>query len=308
MIDVNTFMSELTNEKIIHLGVLNNLYSDFTNHVNTFLNYEEGFDSLFTMTNEFDINGGIFDSSSFIDILNEKVMNTNGEYVKKSVGNIVIPNVSTILKNMNELNVFNNRSQTVNNFLNGDLIYVPDGVTITLRIDIDSGNGLQLNSYGTDFLNNLNQTSNIKKGDIYQNTITTTNEIIRTVKVPLLIKLSNLSNNNMSSNRTITSMNDDQSVYTNKDMRTYTNNNIKIQQSVKLDLPNIKSLTTDLSNNFISYNGANGETGENGGNNIDNISYIEGPTGEESSEIDTQIKRPFYNYIKHRRILNPAFS
>ena len=78
------------------------------------------------------------------------------------------------------------------------------------------------------------------------------------------------------------------------------------EDSSETDLFNIEYPypNMDLSNNFVSYNE---ETGENDGNSIEDISYTEGPTGEESSEMNTQIKRPFYNYIKHRRILNPAF-
>jgi hypothetical protein len=359
LIDVDTFISEITPEKIVDLGVLNSLYSDFTNHINSFLNYEEGFESLFTIINDIDINGGVFDNSCFIDILNEQVMNSNGEYVKKSVGNIQIPNISRILSHMNDLNVFKNRPQVVNKFVNGDLIYVPNGITITLRLDIDSGNNLQINSIGNDFLNNLNQTSNFKKGDIHQNTVTTPNEIIRTIKVPILLKLTNLSNivnnvvlstslnkqnivneKNVSSNKSVTSViKDDKSVRTinnikdDKSVITYksTINNIKDDKSVitnkstinntkddksvitnksrennihfKLQKPNEEELT----NQFVSYTGANGETGENGGEIFDVASYIEGPTGEESSEMDMKLKRPFYNYIKHKRILNPKY-
>jgi hypothetical protein len=75
-------------------------------------------------------------------------------------------------------------------FLAGDLIWIPSGTTITLKLDIDSESFLPLNNVGASFAaTNYSQTTNYTGDNFSQTTSATTNRISRTVQAPLLIKL-----------------------------------------------------------------------------------------------------------------------
>jgi hypothetical protein len=198
----NQFVNDLTVNNIISVGNLSTLYSDFISYVNQYFNFTNGFSTLFTLSNQIDAHSGIFNENSFINIINGKTRNPNtGEYVLDLSGSITVNYINELLNNVTFSNPFNNRNPHGNNgdnfslqdgFIEGDLIFIPNGITITLNLDVIP-NGISLNNLGSTYLSNLNSNTNYVHGFFSCNTTTTNSKIKRVVKAPLLIKLMNLS-------------------------------------------------------------------------------------------------------------------
>jgi len=197
------FIKGLRNvEQINSLGKLDYIYQEFTEYVNDFLNYEEGFTSIYMLDEQFDISGGKLNIADFYHLLKSKDTNAYGTYYNL-FGNITLNGVNKLFKSTSELNIFGNRgideNETQENqkvysirdgFLDGDLIFIPKGFTITLSLELDSQT-LKLNELGKKHVKKLNEDSNFDDGNMSQETITTIYNITRIIKVPLFIKLIN---------------------------------------------------------------------------------------------------------------------
>jgi hypothetical protein len=184
------FIAGMNASRVISLGTYSTLYSDFINYVNSYFSYAGGFTSLFASINSFDFNNGIFDANAFIALINETPVNG----VPQVTGTITIYNVNNLLQYAVDANVFGNRANIAGNtistgFLDGDLILVPAGTTITLDLQIDLGSS-NIPSSG------LHQVSSstIKYGDYRYSvsTVAAMNNINRVLTAPLLIKLKNI--------------------------------------------------------------------------------------------------------------------
>jgi len=186
------FISGLLSEHQINsVGKLENMYKDFVEYVNAFLNYEEGFSSIYLMDQQFEVEKEKLDSTDLYERLIRQTENVYGIY-NDLYGNIAINGVNKLLKNMQQLNLFGNRDNILETgFVEDDLIYIPYGLTINIRVDLDAEN-LQLNKLGIDYVNKLNEKTDYDTGNGSQKTFTTTEKIIRVIKIPLLIKLMNL--------------------------------------------------------------------------------------------------------------------
>ena len=55
-------------DQLNSIGKLSELYKDFIDYVNTFLNYEEGFSSIYILEEQFDINNGDSDTNILSEI------------------------------------------------------------------------------------------------------------------------------------------------------------------------------------------------------------------------------------------------
>ena len=185
-----------TIEEVISVGRLQYAYSDFIAYLDDYFNYPAGFSTLFTLSSQIDINNGVFDASAFIHIINEEVYNpSTGEYVKDLSGSVHVDYINQLLNYICYADPFNNRDISSNitiqdGFIAGDLIFVPDGVSITLNLDIVNNNIL-LNSLGYINVANLNQTYNYTSVYFSVNTTVTNTNIQRIIKAPLLMVLVN---------------------------------------------------------------------------------------------------------------------
>jgi hypothetical protein len=153
--------------------------------------------------------------------MNPSEQNASGEYVNPMTGTITINKVNDILRYAFQYNPFNNReTETVsieNGFIENDLIYIPTGTTVTLVANIlnevtsgmaSQGSGVQ-NPSGeymqvpfhnelpdSDILEEIRGRSpplDYSSGDYSQTTTFYTDQIVRVLKVPILIILKNLS-------------------------------------------------------------------------------------------------------------------
>jgi hypothetical protein len=128
-ISADEFVDGMTSAQVISVGSYSTMYSDYIQFVNTYFGYAGGFSSLFASASEFDINKGVFDYNSFINLLNPYnstvdgtyypnydisgeiyTYDASGENVKPLTGNITISNINNLLRYAIDSNVFNNRT------------------------------------------------------------------------------------------------------------------------------------------------------------------------------------------------------
>jgi hypothetical protein len=178
------FLAGMSAAQVLSVGAYSTAYSDYIQFVNTYFGYAGGFSSLFAEASEFDINGGVFDADSFMNIITPYSLE-GGENVKPLVGAITISDINNLLKFAIDGNVFKNRipqlsdasasdpgyvstvgvvydssgyslQHTLYNsnygmadgFMHGDLIFIPAGTTVKLHVVIDSENYNPLNNLG----------------------------------------------------------------------------------------------------------------------------------------------------------------
>ena len=194
MICAAEFINGLTSyEQINSVGNLNNMYKNFVDYVNKLLNYEEGFSCIYLMDEQFEVEKEQIGIKDLFETLIKTSDNIYGTY-NDLYGNITINGTNKLLKYMKRLNLFGNREGVEKEgFIEGDLIYVPYGLTISVRVDLDAEN-LELNQQGIDYVKKLNDETDYDTGTSSQQTIVTSENVIRVIKTPLLIKLADLSN------------------------------------------------------------------------------------------------------------------
>ena len=108
-LSANEFMNGLVTNYVMSVGSYNTMYADFIEYVNTYFGYAGGFGSLFSSASEFNLNGGVFDASAFINIINP-YYTASGENVKPLTGTVTLTNVNSLLKYAINTNCFNNRN------------------------------------------------------------------------------------------------------------------------------------------------------------------------------------------------------
>lgn len=181
--------------QIISVGKYSTLYSDFQSYVASYFGLAGGFSSLFTAASEFAIDrvdpqtANVFNAASFIALLTASAQDSSGRYISDLSGSITISNIAKLLKYSVDGNVFGNRNPedtnwgVENGFVAGDLIWVPAGTTITLKLAIDPEALAPLNNLSA------SQSTTVGEGIFTQTTEATTELITRVVTAPLLIKL-----------------------------------------------------------------------------------------------------------------------
>ena len=183
---------------VISVGTLQYLYSDFKHTVGSYFGDPDGFASLFSQVNEFDINnGGVFDASAFIQVINSSQFNMTGSFISDLSGNVTIENINETLKFVVDSNVFKNRFPNnnkpnygvIDGFIAGDLIFIPNGFTITLSLDIQAESILPVNNIGPSNLDAINDVINWQRGYIKRSTTYTTTNITQVTTVPILLSL-----------------------------------------------------------------------------------------------------------------------
>ena len=195
------FVSGMNESQVISVGKYHTLYSDFQTFLNAYFGYPEGFDSLFTIQSQININNGIFDASALMHLMTYQVLNASGEYVNTVTGEITIHNVNALLRFANQYNPFNNRISSQSNisdgFIDQDLIFIPTGTIVTLYVNIKNvdayPNYVALTASGESYLQNITHDGDYTNGYFSQTTTVTSDYIKRVIEVPLLMRLTNLS-------------------------------------------------------------------------------------------------------------------
>ncbi len=196
----NDFRTALASDAdVISVGTLSTMYSDFKTYVGTYFGFNGGFETLFAAATEFTIDeDDLFEADSLVDL----IAGTAGAdpatpYTKIMTGSITISNITKLLRYAVDSNCFGNRVPSgtdptdetnfgVNNgFLANDLIWVPTGIQVTLKLAIDAESFNPINNRGPNYVQNTNLT----EGNFSSETTATTTLITRVIKAPLLIRL-----------------------------------------------------------------------------------------------------------------------
>jgi hypothetical protein len=186
-------------EDVISVGSLSTLYSDFKAYVGVYFGFNGGFETLFAAASEFTIDtGDVFNADSLVALINGGAADdTTHPYTKVMTGSITISNITRLLRYAVDSNCFGNRVPSgsaatdatnfgVNNgFLANDLIWVPAGIEVTLKLAIDAESFNPINNRGPNYVQNTDLT----EGNFESHTTATTTLITRVVKVPMLIRL-----------------------------------------------------------------------------------------------------------------------
>jgi len=198
-INANEFISGVPNASyVISVGKLKTMYSDFMMYVDEYFSYANGFSTVFNVSSATSLNLGVFNGDAFISLIQGQALNpTTGEYIYDLSGSIDISSVNNILKYIIYSNTFNNRNTGNpdllfrNGFVEGDIIYIPTGLTITLILNIESNN-IVLTYLGDAKVDELKLKYDYSEGNFSRNTTTTIKEIKQVIKAPLLFKLINV--------------------------------------------------------------------------------------------------------------------
>jgi len=205
-IDAEAFTAGVTDgSQVISVGKYSTLYSDFQQYVSDYFGTVGGFSSLFAGASEFAIDridentANIFDGASFVALLTSSAQDPSGRYISDLSGSINIANISKLLKYAVDGNVFGNRDPESTNwgvsdgFQAGDLIWVPAGTQVVLKLAIDAEALNPINNVGSTFGSSTATTQSSSFTSANQlftlQTEANTELITRTVTAPLLIKL-----------------------------------------------------------------------------------------------------------------------
>ena len=196
----NDFRTALESaEDVISVGSLSTLYSDFKTYVGVYFGFNGGFETLFAAASEFNIDTtNVFNADSLVALIaGAAADDTTHPYTKVMTGSITISNITKLLRYAVDSNCFGNRVPSgsaatdatnfgVNNgFLANDLIWVPAGIEVTLKLAIDAESFNPINNRGPNYVQNTDST----EGNFESHTTATTTLITRVVKVPMLIRL-----------------------------------------------------------------------------------------------------------------------
>ena len=184
---------------VISVGRLKTMYSDFMTYVDEYFSYANGFSTIFNISSATSLNSGVFNADAFITLINGRDLNpTTGEYIYDLSGTINISSINNILKYVVYSNTFNNRVEGDPDlifrnykFVEGDIIYIPSGLTITLKLNINANN-IELTYLGDAKIEELKLKYDYVNGSFSRNTTTTIDKIIQVIKVPLLLKITEI--------------------------------------------------------------------------------------------------------------------
>jgi len=204
-------------KQIISVGKYSTLYSDFMNYIHMYFGYSGGFASIFNKGTTYDICGGVFNTQTLFNLITSSATSSqNGVYKTDLSGSISVSNINKLLRYAVDGNIFGNRDPSGNNgsnnaadpsfnynygvgdgFMAGDLIFIPNGMQITLNLNIASEAYLPINNIGSSssYLNSLmsSQQSSFEYNNYYSiSTTASLTNINRVVKAPILIRLANL--------------------------------------------------------------------------------------------------------------------
>ena len=191
------FIQGLNIGSVISMGSMATLYSDFNKTVKTYFGIPEGFASLFACVDNFSVNGGVFDATAFINLLNGNTFNSAGSLISDLSGSFTVNDVNKHLKFVCSTNVFSNRPPNTyslrDGFLEGDLLFIPNGLNVRLSIDIEAEPVGAPTNIGPLHLDASFGAFNYSypQVNVYKTTSSTVTNITQNYEVPILIILKN---------------------------------------------------------------------------------------------------------------------
>ena len=198
VLSTNDFKNNLLSSNIISMGDMSTLYSDFNFTVTQYFGAPGGFSTLFAEESARSLNNGVFDISGLYNIIHGENYDVSGAVVSDLSGSLTIHNINEILRYMIDSNIFDNRPVASNygvehGFIDGDLIFLRDGLSITLTVDIEAETLTPINNVGPTNLSTIDSLINYSDSTTYvqKTTTSTTTNITQTYQVPVLLILQN---------------------------------------------------------------------------------------------------------------------
>ena len=196
--DTDEFTACIGTNQVISMGRMSSLYSDFSDTVYKYFGLPFGFGNIFSHYGASNINSGIFDAELLVNLINGNSFDISGSYVSDISGSFTITNINNVLRFIIDNNVFNNRDPSdniglANGFIGGDLIYIPNGITIGMSVDIESEPYLPVTNIGPENLATIDETINYYETttNVRKTTTYDLNNITQHYTVPILFVLTN---------------------------------------------------------------------------------------------------------------------
>lgn len=192
------FIDGINLDSILSVGKLSSLYNDFRQCVASYFGDIGGFMSIFSNAEPFTmhgVNNNIFDASAMVQVLNTSQFNMQGSFISDLSGSITIGDINKLLDWIVDGNVFQNRDPAVKNwgiidgFVAGDLVFIPQGFTISLSMNIEPETFAPINNVGPSYLDKINNKLNWTRGYVNRKTTYSTTNITQTTTVPILLIL-----------------------------------------------------------------------------------------------------------------------
>lgn len=196
------FINTINTNSIISMGSMSTLYSDFNHTIMTYFSKPMGFANLFTYNN-FSVNNGVFDANAYMNLIHGITFQMDGNYITDLSGSFTVHGINENLVNACEYDLFNNRPisgkySVADGFQEGDLIFIPNGLSVTLTMDVNFDLEPVPNSHlaniGPINLSKIDSeitytdaSTNVSKVTTYSGT-----NITQTFSVPILLVLTNI--------------------------------------------------------------------------------------------------------------------
>ena len=197
-ITAEDILDYLTADRIISMGKLSTLYEDFNYAVLEYFGAPYGFSTLFAGEQYYNVNNGVFNEVSLMQLFNKFDFNINGTYVSDLTGYFTIRHLTDSLRYASGTNIFDNRPAENNmgppdGFVAGDLIYIPNGISITMTVNVEQEPYAPINNVGPTNLSSVNHLINYSEPQTNIRKVTTSSitNITQTYTVPILVVLVN---------------------------------------------------------------------------------------------------------------------
>ena len=198
-VSTNDFLNGIKTSNIVSMGKMSSLYRDFNYTVMEYFGAPYGFSSVFANATDFDANNGIFDSTTFINLINGITFDGGtGSVVSDLSGYFTVNDLNKHLRFICGTNVFGNRPPSgnyglTNGFMAGDLIYIPNGMNITLSVAVEPEPYSPPDNVGPTNLHSVDSIINYSEPqyNIHKVTTSTITNITQSYSVPILIIVDN---------------------------------------------------------------------------------------------------------------------
>ena len=177
-------MAGMSVENVVSVGKYATLYNDFDTYVQSYFGRNGGFSTLF---HRYQLNNSVFDAAAFMNFI-------TGDASNNFSVSITVGNINNLLRFAVDSNCFGNRidpSGVKYGFIANDIIWVPQGTSIKLNLDIDAESFTPINNRGPIYANTvgISQDNAFTSGNFVETTQSTTTNISRVLVAPLLIRL-----------------------------------------------------------------------------------------------------------------------
>jgi hypothetical protein len=198
-VSTTDFLTGVSTQNIVSMGNMSTLYSDFNYTVMEYFGAPYGFSTVFSNADTFNANDGIFDASAFVNLIHGITFDgVTGSVISDLSGYFTVFDLTKHLRFICGTNVFGNRPPTGNfgvpdGFVPGDLIYIPNGISITLSVAVEPEPYTPIDNVGPTNLSSVDDIVNysLPQLNIHKVTTSSITNITQTYSVPILIILDN---------------------------------------------------------------------------------------------------------------------